>query len=151
VFSSAKHSIKTRLKLSNMPKKNEEKAFGRRREIIQMIEEAGYLKIPTQKALAEHFGVTRQQIAKDMRVITSKLPKADPLLTGAQIDKFVDMAIDRLETLRSKADSPRSEREMILATMSLLRQRVELALRLGLIKQAPEKVDTTLHIKWANE
>ena len=123
----------------------------RRAAIIKKIKDSNHLQIPKQRDLAAEFGVDESVISRDMKVIKSKLPKADPLLTGAQIDKFVDMGIARLEALRIEADSPRSEREMILATMSLLRQRVELAMRLGLIKPAPEKVDTTLHVKWANE
>ena len=135
-----------------MPTKEQiEAAEQRRREIVKIVEDSDFLSIPKQADLARHFNVSQPTIAQDMKAIKDKLPKADPILAGAQIDKFVSMAIKRLEELRKGAESPRSEREMMLAEMSMLRQRTELSIRLGLIEHAAEKIDTTLHVKWGNE
>ena len=128
-----------------------EAATKRKAEIVHMIEESDFLTVPTQRALAKHFGVSQQQIQKDFVLIRKEMPGQDPLLVGVQVDKFVDRAIARLNELRSAADSPRSEREMILAQMSILRTRIELGQKLGLIEQTAQRVDNTIKIQWGKK
>lgn len=126
-------------------------AAKRKAEIVHIIEDSDFLNVPTQKALAKHFGVTSQQIAKDMALIRKEMPGKEPMLVSIQIDKFVDQAITRLNQLKDEADSPRSEREMILAQMSILRTRIELGQKLGLIKQTPQQIDNTIKIQWGKK
>jgi len=133
-----------------MPKETK-RAAKRRADIIHIVEDSDFLNIPTQTELAKHFGVCQQQIQKDFQVIRKEIPGKEPLLVAAQVDHFVDKAIARLNELRTEADSPRSEREMILAQMSILRQRVELGQKLGLISQPSQRVDNTIKIQWGKK
>ena len=128
-----------------------EAATKRKAEIVHMIEESDFLTVPTQKTLAKHFGVSQQQIQKDMVLIRKEMPGQEPMLAGIQIDKFVDRAIARLNELRQDSDTPRSEREMILAQMSILRTRLEIGQKLGLIEQVAQKVDNTIKIQWGKK
>ena len=128
-----------------------EAATKRKAEIVHMIEESDFLTVPTQKTLAKHFGVSQQQIQKDMVLIRKEMPGQEPMLAGIQIDKFVDRAIARLNELRQDSDTPRSEREMILAQMSILRTRIEIGQKLGLIEQVAQKVDNTIKIQWGKK
>ena len=129
--------------------KTTERSLARKREILRIIEESDFLEMPSQKELAKRLGVSQQQIGKDIAVIKKHMPGRDPMLVALQIDKFVDQAIARLNELKNRADSPRSEREMILAQMSVLRQRIEIGIKLGLIKQAESpQQDNVIKIEW---
>jgi len=121
---------------------NKESANKRRIEILNMIKEKGFRNLPTRNELGKQFGVSHNQIQKDIQALQKDLFTD----IGTVHLEFDTILTDEIQRLNRYIEWAESNQKIVLAMKALEQKRkaiieeIEIRLKLGIIKAQPKEI-----------